>query len=381
MPPCLPTIQIWAIAKLISRAPGISLGFDTMAEYGLGLGTGLLRDAQVRSLVIPAIHVHQQKLGLWEQLPGLSSTGVSSLVGRLLLLGSLRARQFAAWYGDFLDRIIAHNSVPGAERGIFAPVMRSGLGLVPPGDPKARPAHTRAQMVWDVTTSTFTAGDAYGMMLAAFLHHVGRDRAVYDRLAAEVRAAFPDGHIAYGPRLEQLAYLSAVIDEVMRVVPPASGVHWRECEAADGVPIGPAAAALRLPRGADVGMSLFAIFRDGRVYRDPVRFWPERWLPGVLPKEEYSRARQAFTPFLIGPRNCAGGHVGLRIAQVAFAWVMANYDFRLAQEQPDWTAGGSLWSNSEPGEPGADTELRFENHYSITGWESGPFVQFKKCEM
>jgi hypothetical protein len=38
--------------------------------------------------------------------------------------------------------------------------------------------------------------------------------------------------------------------------------------------------------GADAGMSLFSLFRDGKIFRDPVRFWPERLIQDTLPEAE-----------------------------------------------------------------------------------------------
>lgn len=148
----------------------------------------------------------------------------------------------------------------------------------------------------------------------------------------------------------------------MRLLPLACGVHWRECEQV-GVAIGPD--GLHLPVGCDIGMSLFSIFRDGRIFHDPVRFWPERWMAGVLPDADISIARKMFTPFLLGPRNCAGSHVAIRIASIAFAFVLVNYEFLLGAQQPQ--VPSHIRTNS-PTEPGAESDLMFESHYSIAGW-------------
>ena len=55
----------------------------------------------------------------------------------------------------------------------------------------------------------------------------------------------------------------------MRLLPPACGVHWRECERS-GVVIGKD--GFPVPVGTNVGMSLFSLFRDGGIFRDPVKF-------------------------------------------------------------------------------------------------------------
>ncbi|KAF2726593.1 benzoate 4-monooxygenase cytochrome P450 [Polyplosphaeria fusca] len=346
------------------RKWNLYLGFDTMAEFGLGLKTNLLR-SQARDYVFPALHVHEKKMGLWEQLPILDNIGVGTLISRFLPLVSNEAKSFTDWYQTFVSEAISTNS--SESRGIFGPVIQSGLGKL------EKPGHNFAQMIGEGAFSTFSFADAYGMMLSGFLHYLAHYPHVYDALAAELRAKFKPGEsINWGPELESSVYLRAVIDKVMRLLPPACGVHWRECER-HGTTIGEGTQPL--PVGSDVGMSLFSLFRDGRVFRDPVRFWPERWIPGTLPETEFSLARSMFNPFLIGPRNCAGGHVAIMIASIAYTYVLVNYDFRLGPEKADSAA--HLWSNAL-GETGTEEELRFESHYSILGWESGPFVQFKE---
>lgn len=334
-----------------------------MADFGLGLKTDLLRSSD-RNFVFPALHVHEKKMGLWEQLPILNDLGIGQLASSLLLHVSPDAKSFAQWYETFLIQAISNNTTES--QGILGPIIQSGLGLL------EKPGHNRAQMIGEGAFSTFSSADAYSIMLSGFLHYLSYYPHVYDKLSMEMRKHFQPGEdVVWDSRLESSVYLRAVMDEVMRLLPPACGVHWRECEGA-GVTVGPD--GFPLPVGYEVGMSLFSIFRDHRIFRDPVRFWPERWMDGTLPEEELILARRMFVPFLLGPRNCAGGHVAVRIASIAFAYVLVNYDFKLGPQQHK--APAHVWTNT-PEEVGADTDLLFESHYSIAGWESGPFISFK----
>lgn len=348
-----------------------------MADIGLGLRTSLL-SSNDRDFVFPALHVHEKKMGFWEQLPALERLGLGTAASLAHYLISPKARSFASWYSGFLDEAIAINT--HEPRGIFGPVIQSGTGTL------AKPGHNRSQMIGEGAFSTFSSADGYGMMFSGFTHYLSRHPDVYERLAAELRTMFAPGErIEWGPKLEGNAYLRAVIDEVMRLLPPACGVHWREAEQ-PGIFIGAGGQTadhqdkvegVPMPVGSDVGMSLFSVFRDGRIFRDPVRFWPERWLPGTLPEDELARAKRMFTPFLIGPRNCAGGHVAIMIASIAYTHTLVNYDFRMASGPSGRKESGHLWSNAAPNEPGVRDELVFESHYSIAGWEAGPFIQFK----
>ncbi|KAK7751561.1 hypothetical protein SLS62_006511 [Diatrype stigma] len=334
-----------------------------MADFALGLETNLLRSTD-REFVFPTLHTHEKKMGLWEQLPSVNNTGAGSLAAYLMFLSSPRARRFARWFQNFLDKATTTNDVSEG-RGIFSPIIQSGLGL------SKAPGHNRAQMIGEGAFSTFSSADAYGIMVSGFLHYLCHYPYVYERLGEEMRSIYlPGDEIIWDAKLESSVYLRAVINEVMRLLPPACGVHWRECER-PGVTIGPD--ELPVSVGSDVGFSIFSLFREGGIFRDPVRFWPERWIPGTLPEEEYCLAKKMFVPFLIGPRNCAGGHVAIMIASIAYAYILVNYDFRLG---PTQYKPPHIWSNAH-NEPGAELELRFESHYSIAGWKCGPFVEFR----
>ncbi|OTA88155.1 hypothetical protein M434DRAFT_374900, partial [Hypoxylon sp. CO27-5] len=345
------------------REWNLCLGFDTMADFALGLKTNLLCSSD-REFVFPTLYIHEKKMGLWEQLPSLNNVGIGTLVGSLLVFVSPRAKRFTTWFQNFLDQAITNNTPEG--RGIFGPIIQSGQGML------KFPGHNRTQMIGEGAFSTFSAADAYGIMISGFLHYLCHYPDVYEKLSKELRSNYSPGEeIIWDSKLESSIYLRAVINEVMRLLPPACGVHWRECER-PGVVIGPC--KLPVSVGSDVGMSLFSLFRDGSIFRDPVRFWPERWVPGTLPEEDYCLAKKMFTPFLIGPRNCAGSHVATMMASLAYAYILVNYDFRLGPQ--GHMPCRDIWSNASE-ELGADAELRFESHYSITGWKCGPFVQFR----
>lgn len=367
--------------RLTRPASDLCLGFDTMADFGLGVKLGLLRSSD-RDFVFPALYFHEKKMGLWEQLPLLSNMGFGSLVGTVFPLISSQAGKFANWYQSFLDEAVALNT--HKSHGIFGPVIQSGLGKM------ENPGHNHRQMITEGSFSTFSSADAYGIMLSGFFHYLSHYPCVYQKLAAEMRAMYaPGDDIVWDAGLESNTYLRAVIFEVMRLLPPACGVHWRECEregfpvgppeADDGVGAGAGVGPVPMALGTDVGMSLFSIFRDGRIYREPVRFWPERWIAGNLPDAELSMAKKMFVPFLIGPRNCAGSHVAMMMGSIAYAYILVNFDFRFGPEQRQVTQsqGRSHLVSNTPRERGADSELIFESHYSIAGWESGPFIQFQ----
>lgn len=236
-----------------------------MSDFGLGIKTDLLQSTAL-DYVFPSLHLHEKKMGLYEQMPMFDTISLNKTIGRVVPYLSPRANPFTEWYQSFLDVAISSNTTEPS--GVFGPILQSGQGYL------KKPGHDYTDVINECAFSISSSADAYGIMLSGFLHYMSHYPEVYDKLATELRSKYnPGDEIVWSPTLEASVYLRAVIDEVMRLLPPACGVHWRECER-EGVTVGPDDIAV--PVGSDVGMSIFTLFRDARVFRDPARFWPER---------------------------------------------------------------------------------------------------------
>ena len=158
------------------------------------------------------------------------------------------------------------------------------------------------------------------------------------------------------------------------MLPPSSGAHWRESEE-KGILVN----GQEYPAGCDVGVSLHSVFRSHDIFRNADRFWPHRWLQGVLPDEQLALARKAFQPFSIGPRACVGQKTAMMIISVSLANLLNRYDFRLGGEPRRCGGGpeeGNLIKESKEGSE-TSQQLNFENHFT-SSWKEGPFIQFKE---
>ncbi|PSP27997.1 hypothetical protein BRC65_03490 [Halobacteriales archaeon QH_2_65_14] len=96
-------------------------------------------------------------------------------------------------------------------------------------------------------------------------------------------------------QFDQLDYTEAVIDEAMRLYPPA---YMMFREASEDVAIG----GYRIPEGEKVTVPQFHVQTDPRWYDDPETFRPSRWLAGL----EDDLPDYAYFPFGGGPRHCIG---------------------------------------------------------------------------
>jgi hypothetical protein len=152
-----------------------------MSDFGLRIRTNLLRD-KARDFVFSALHVHEKKMGLWEQLPVLNDLGLGEFINWIFPLVSPEADQFAKWFQKFVDEALATNAIKS--EGIFGPVIQSGHGNLD------KPGHNWANMIGEGAFSTFSSADDYGIMISGFLHYLSHYPPVYERLSTEVRSKF-----------------------------------------------------------------------------------------------------------------------------------------------------------------------------------------------
>jgi cytochrome P450 len=119
----------------------------------------------------------------------------------------------------------------------------------------------------------------------------------------------------------QTPYLDAVLNETLRLYPPA----WLlGRDARREVDIG----GWRIRKGATVLLSQLVLHRSEQYYEQPQRFMPERWLnPPPLPQF-------AYFPFGGGSRKCLGDRFAWTEARTELAHLVRRYRFELESDAP-----------------------------------------------
>jgi len=141
---------------------------------------------------------------------------------------------------------------------------------------------------------------------------------VQGKLQAEIDSVLGDRLPTAGD-LTQLSYTRAVVQETLRLRPPAwtlgrQALH--ECEISGQV----------IPTGATVLVSPWVTHHDPRFYETPHEFHPERW------EDNTSLPRYAFFPFGGGERVCIGEHFALTEASVVLALTVRRWQVLPIQE-------------------------------------------------
>ena len=121
--------------------------------------------------------------------------------------------------------------------------------------------------------------------------------------------------------LFELGYLDHVVDEALRLYPPAYTVFR---EPTTDVTLG----GYDIPAGSIVTLPQQVVHRDDRWFDDPDAFRPERWA------EDRDRPEYAYFPFGGGPRHCIGMRFALMEAKLVLATLARCFAFEPGTEPP-----------------------------------------------
>jgi cytochrome P450 len=123
--------------------------------------------------------------------------------------------------------------------------------------------------------------------------------------------------------LSQLPYTRMVIEESMRLYPPAHTLA-REAIRSDLI------LGHTVPAGSAVIISPWLLHRKATLWPEPAEFKPERFSAA----SSRTRQRLAYIPFGAGPRICIGAAFALEEAMLILATVAQRYALRLKPGHP-----------------------------------------------
>ena len=214
--------------------------------------------------------------------------------------------------------LAARRSGAGGPGGGGADVL--GLLLAAADADRLTPAQVRDELVTLVIAGYETVASALIWTLSLLADRPD----VQDALAAEFAAVLPAGRAPHAGDLAGLRLTRAVVDEALRLYPPA-WVITRRAVADDVV------AGVALPAGTLVILSPWLLHRRPDDWPDPLHFDPARFLsadgrPAV--------PRGAYLPFGLGPRLCIGRDAALLEATLVLATLLRD---RRVQRPPGST--------------------------------------------
>lgn len=174
----------------------------------------------------------------------------------------------------------------------------------------------------DVVSVTGAGFETTASLLRLVIYNVFSNTDILTRLRAELtevaaRSSSPDGSIPL-QALEQLPYLTAVLMEGMRLSPAIASRSQRTAPDRDLI-----YDKYRIPAGTPVGMTVLLMHMDERLYPDPHRFQPERWVD----PEARKKAEKTYAPFSRGTRICLGMHLAWAEMYLLMAAIVQKFEF------------------------------------------------------
>jgi len=162
-------------------------------------------------------------------------------------------------------------------------------------------------------------------LLSGLTYYLCRTREVYKKLKDEVRGRFKTTDEITSQRAT-FPYLTAVIQEALRIYPPSPIAAPRITPKAGGM-----VAGVFVPGGTTVGVNMWSVTHNPNNFKDPYVFRPERWLdPNCTDNLSASQ------PFLLGPRACMGQNMAWMELRILIAKLVFLFDFELADDELDW---------------------------------------------
>lgn len=181
---------------------------------------------------------------------------------------------------------------------------------------------TDKQLRDEVMTMYLAGHETTAVALAWTFYLLSKHPAVERQLRAEVTQTLK-GRTPTMADLPSLPYTRMVLDESMRLYPPAWAVSRRNIQADE---IG----GYHIPANSFVFFSPYVMHRHPQYWDNPEGFDPERFAP----ENEKSRPRYAYFPFGGGPRQCIGNIFALAEAQLILTQIVQSYHLSLVPGQP-----------------------------------------------
>lgn len=231
-----------------------------------------------------------------------------------------RARFRKRWT-QFVAMLMAERRAAGKDEGAPPSDLFDLMGAA--RDPETGEAFTDEQLGDQVATMILAGHETTATALFWSLYLLALDPGTQDQLAAEVKGATVNGALD----IERLKFTRAVVDETMRLYPPAFLIA-RAAGAADAI------AGMPVKKNDIVLIAPWLLHRHEKLWRDPNAFIPTRFMAPAPPPDRF-----AYLPFGVGARVCIGAHFALVEATLALAKIVGAFRVELIDKAPVMPVG------------------------------------------
>ncbi|KAL8917286.1 MAG: hypothetical protein Q9172_005912 [Xanthocarpia lactea] len=210
---------------------------------------------------------------------------------------------------------------------------------------------SRAETEMNILALIVAGSESVTTILTGSTNYLVREPTKLERLVSEIRSAFKTEDAITGTSVGRLPYLTAVLQETLRLCPTIPDGMRRV------VPKGGATVAGQfLPGGTIVSVPQWAAYRSSANFTSPSSFVPERWLIDENQSEMSNRAlspytadrRDGFYPFSLGSHNCPGKTLAFLELRLILTKLLWHFDLTRASEAdadelPVWEEQDIFW--------------------------------------
>lgn len=172
----------------------------------------------------------------------------------------------------------------------------------------------------DEAMTLFIAGhETSALALSWAWYELSRRPEIMQKLKAELKEVL-NGRPPQFDDLPKLKYTRQIVDETLRLYPPAYIIGRRPIEGdeIDGYPVA---------KDVNVLVAVFEIHKRPDLWDKPEEFIPERFEPEKIK----SMPKFSYFPFGGGPRLCIGNNFALMEMQIVLATLAQKFNFKLAE--------------------------------------------------
>jgi cytochrome P450/NADPH-cytochrome P450 reductase len=191
-------------------------------------------------------------------------------------------------------------------------------------DPKTGKSLSDANIRYQLNTFLFAGHDSTSSAITMLLYNIAQNGIVEEKILNEIAEVVGDRELQYSD-LSKLKYINQVINESLRMYPPA-GAAIKACQ--EDTMLG----NFHVPKGTSVMSSLWGVAHNPNIWPNPFKFDPDRWSP------ENSEGRSDFAslPFSFGVRGCIGRQVSIMEQRIFVFNIIRNYHVRVSPKcKPD----------------------------------------------
>jgi cytochrome P450 len=272
--------------------------------------------ANIRGVAEPAVEAFQQAHTFINPMSLVNLLDPPRAVKRWVAPGFRRFEEALRVLHGVIEPIVAERQREGIDRGDLLSM------LIASRDEETGDAMTAPQVQDEIMTMFMAGHETVALALTWSLYLLSTHPSVRRQLHDELREVLG----GRDPQLADLAHLHLtrmVIDEAMRLYPPAWGVD-RLALRSDVL------GGYTIPAGASIGIPMYAVHRLPRYWENPEGFDPWRFSP----ERSAGRPQYAYFPFGGGPRRCIGMRFALVQIQLLLAAIVQHFDVDLVPGPP-----------------------------------------------